>query len=331
MIRVCAGILLVAFGQTCWAKLPKLNIDIEQTTISGLSSGGYMATQLHYAHSEWITGVGIIAAGPYLCADGDIKLALSRCVNSAGDGVPLERLKEKTDQWRSAGKLAPLTSFENDKVWLFHGSKDEKLVAAVNDLLMVQYQQLLTEEAVSYIDNKPFAHHFPTPEYGIQCASSQAPFLGNCKYDAAGKMLTYLYDGLSAPSPGTAGKLLQFNQHDLAGESADSLAEEGYLYIPQNCQQGESCKLHISFHGCNQNAQAVDSAYAKHTGLNNWADTNNLVVLYPQTKKSLFMPLNPQACWDWWGYTGEDYANKSGPQIEAIKRMAYAISGKTEE
>lgn len=331
MTRLTFATLLLSLNMSSWASLPELNIDIKHTTVSGLSSGGYMATQLHYAHSEWITGAGIIAAGPYLCADGDIKLALSRCVNSAGDGVPLDELHKVISEGQKEGKLAPDAAFEGDKVWLFNGNKDNKVIADVNNLLSTQYQSLLSAEAVRYIQDKPFGHHFPTLQNGSACGESQSPFLGNCNYDAAGKMLNFLHDNLAPRSANPTGVTQQFNQQEVAGSSADSLAELGYAYIPQSCMDGEPCKLHISLHGCNQNAQAVELAYVQNTGLNNWADNNHLVVLYPQTKKSLFMPLNPQACWDWWGYTGEDYANKAGAQIEAVKRMAFALAGNSKE
>ena len=47
-------------------------------------------------------------------------------------------------------------------------------------------------------------------------------------------------------------------------------------------------------------------------------DDNQLVVIYPQTRKSLIMPMNPQGCWDWWGYTSDAYATSEGPQIKAV-------------
>ena len=37
-----------------------LNYDPNNVTVSGLSSGGYMATQMHIAHSDSIHGVRII-------------------------------------------------------------------------------------------------------------------------------------------------------------------------------------------------------------------------------------------------------------------------------
>jgi len=38
-------------------------VDSSQITVSGISSGGMMAQQFHYAHSSELRGVGIFAAG----------------------------------------------------------------------------------------------------------------------------------------------------------------------------------------------------------------------------------------------------------------------------
>lgn len=54
------------------AQSAQLNLKTDSITVSGLSSGGYMANQLHLAYSDWVKGVGILAAGPYYCAQGDI-------------------------------------------------------------------------------------------------------------------------------------------------------------------------------------------------------------------------------------------------------------------
>ncbi|HCF79113.1 MAG TPA: hypothetical protein DER52_05440, partial [Glaciecola sp.] len=69
----------------------------------------------------------------------------------------------------------------------------------------------------------------------------------------------------------------------IAGETANTIADDGYIYIPQSCAQGDTCRLHVSFHGCNQNASAIGMDYIEDTGLNEWADSNNLIILYPQT------------------------------------------------
>ena len=64
---------------------------------------------------------------------------------------------------------------------------------------------------------------------------------------------------------------------------------------------------------------------ARQAGYNRWADANRIVVLYPQADKSLFWPVNPRGCWDWWGYSGADYASRGGAQLSAVHRMLAAL------
>jgi len=57
-------------------------------------------------------------------------------------------------------------------------------------------------------------------------------------------------------------------------------------------------------------------------GINQWADINHLVVLYPQTIATGSTGSNPQGCWDWWGYLNDpDHALRSGPQMQTLYRM----------
>jgi len=41
-------------------------------------------------------------------------------------------------------------------------------------------------------------------------------------------------------------------------------------------------------------------------------------VLYPQAMANT---LNPEGCWDWWGYTGVDYCTYYAPQMATVKNM----------
>ena len=57
--------------------LPALNIDPAATSVSGLSSGGVMAAQLHVAYSgTFRAGAAVLAGGPYYCAQGTLATAL---------------------------------------------------------------------------------------------------------------------------------------------------------------------------------------------------------------------------------------------------------------
>jgi len=103
--------------------------------------------------------------------------------------------------------------------------------------------------------------------------------------------------------------------------SSISMDNHAYVYVPTACQQqNNTCKLHVSFHGCLQGFEEVGQIYVLHAGLNRWAESNNIIVLYPQAVLSIF-PVNPEGCWDWWGYTNGNYANKYGLQLATIKNM----------
>jgi len=75
-------------------------------------------------------------------------------------------------------------------------------------------------------------------------------------------------------------------------------------------------------HGCKQNYTDVGDQYVKKTGYNRWADTNNIVLIYPQTSTAA-----TNSCWDWWGYDNANYAKKSGPQMAALKAMVDRVTG----
>ena len=75
-------------------ELPRLNILPGSLTVSGVSAGGYMATQYQVAYSKDVIGAGIIGAGPWLCAQGMITRAINDCTGGAPAGPderPLDR------------------------------------------------------------------------------------------------------------------------------------------------------------------------------------------------------------------------------------------------
>lgn len=101
----------------------------------------------------------------------------------------------------------------------------------------------------------------------------------------------------------------------------------GYVFVPAQCAAMEPCTLHVSFHGCEQGYDSVGTDYVTNTGFNKWADTNNIIVLYPQAVSSSSNPSNPNGCWDWWGYnTASNYDTKTGSQMSAIYSMMQLIA-----
>lgn len=328
-VTMLGGTFIVAMLSTTplanAAAMPKLKL-APQLTVSGLSSGGYMAAQFHLAYSSQVQGAGIIAAGPVYCAANSLSVAFTHCLNKTDSQPDLATAKTYLLAQQQLGAIDDMANLKDDKVWLFHGTKDATVAAVVSDALATQYQGLVEAANLRYINDQSMAHHFPTTNtQGTDCLVSEAPFLGNCQYDAAGLMLQHILPDIKPKSTTASGSLVQIDQHQLAAGAKGQLAQTGYLYVPKSCSEGQECQLHVSFHGCKQYAGAVGDAYAKGTGLNEYADTNHLVILYPQTDKSAMAPFNPNGCWDWWGYSGENYATKHGPQMAAVKQLIDAL------
>ena len=113
-----------------------------------------------------------------------------------------------------------------------------------------------------------------------------------------------------------------FDQNLFRPDGEDAfLADEGFLYTPKQCLEGTRCGAVFAFHGCEQNADTLGQRFVEDIGLKRWADVYDLVLIYPQTRAS-FMPLNPKACWDWWGYSGADYDTRDGKQLKWLANLA---------
>lgn len=312
----------LSLGSSTEQRLPPLNLTTT-ITVSGLSSGAYMAGQYHQAFAEDITGVAMLAGGPVYCAENNLQQALSHCLASPQSNPDLAAIELALTELREQGLLAPITALANSRVWIFSGSADQSVSPKVSAALAKQYANWLPQAQLHVVTDQPFAHHFPTDEADLTaCDKSESPYIASCDYDAAGKLLSHLLGKPLTRAQQFNGQLYKLNQHQLAPASQGHLAEFGYAYLPADCQQGRQCQLHLSFHGCRQDASQIGEAYVTKTGLNAYADSNQLVVLYPQVEKSV---LNPLGCWDWWGYSGANYITKNGPQLKAVKQLVDAL------
>jgi len=186
----------------------------------------------------------------------------------------------------------------------------------VHDAAGSIYAEFIPAEQIERVDDVPAGHVFPTDGRGNGCTELTPPFVGDCGYDAAGELLKQLYPGLHAPQAKAQAELLQVA---LPGAGEAELMETAYLFVPPGCSDGaEACPLHLVLHGCAQSVESVGTEFIELSGYLDWAEANDIVVAFPQVEKSLVAPLNPHGCWDWWGYTGDDYATRSGKQMKVL-------------
>jgi poly(3-hydroxybutyrate) depolymerase len=348
-IALAAALVAVAFlvsqcergGDAPTGGLPSLGATIGGTTVSGISSGAYMAGQFQIAHSSIVQGAAIIAGGPYGCAESafagmvvgpaatmlNASKAGTGCMQNgmALWGVPnAGLLAGKTEQLARDNAIDPIESLTSGRVYLFSGKEDRTVVPAIVASANEFYRKVGVPSAnIKYVSDLPAGHGFVTEAEGQACARSGEPYVVDCDYDQAKELLTHLYGPLSAASAAPAGAFSKFSQRAFAGDRGEhGLSDTGTVYVPAACGQ-KTCRVHIAFHGCAQNEDAVGDAFIKKTGFSRWADTNRLIVLFPQTEANA---VNPQGCWDWWGYTGRDYLTKNAPQIRAVYLMLQQLA-----
>ena len=179
------------------------------------------------------------------------------------------------------------------------------------------------EGSVTLVE-KEGGHAFLTETEGTACGLSQEPYVSDCDYDQAKAILEWIYGSpLAEPSPSPTGKFVTFDQSDFNNGVPNGLAAEGVVYVPEDCVTHPGCRLHIALHGCEQSREKVGDAFIEKTGFARYADTNRLVVLFPQIVGSV---VNPDGCWDWWGYSDIDYLGKDAPQIKAVWAMAERLA-----
>lgn len=341
LIAICLSSALLAITLGCTEEkhpdLPALSADITATSVSGISSGAYMAGQFQIAHSSVVVGAAIIAGGPYGCAQsvfsdimmgpGVAFLNLPKAINGcmlntlAAWGVPdVERLAEKTRNLAKAGRIDAVEHLLNDRVYLFSGSNDRTVVPAIVTSAFQYYKLLgLPDDHLAFVSDIPAGHAFVTASEGSACEVTAKPYVVDCDYDQAGAVLAHIYGPLQPRSETPSGTFVTFDQRPFFQAITNhDMADEGVAYIPSSCAASATCRVHIAFHGCAQNVAASGDAFVRETGYANWADANALIVLFPQAAAS---PMNPQGCWDWWGFTGPDYLTKNAAQIRIVFRM----------
>ncbi len=317
--------------------LPKLGTELGATSVSGLSSGAYMAGQLHVAHSKDIVGAGVVAGGPYACAENPAALifpfwptamaqnasqAAFKCMKTYWGPPDGEALAGRAKALAEAGKIDPLDGLKADNVYLFSGNDDQTVTRPVVQEAARFYKAAGVNEGNLTLVEGDGGHAFITEEGGAACGISAAPYVTDCDYDQAKAILGWIYGPLAEPPAEPQGRFVVFGQGEFAGSGA-GLAAEGMVYIPKACESEPGCRVHVALHGCDQAREKVGDTFVKESGFARVADANRLVVLFPQVSAS---STNPQGCWDWWGYTGLDFLGKDAPQIAAIWAMVERLA-----
>jgi hypothetical protein len=166
------------------AALGAYNAPLHETSISGISSGAYMAVQFATAWSSVIKGVGVIAGGPYGCSGGSGATALSTCMMGQPE-ADVRSLYKLGDDLAAKGRIDNPANVVNQKIYLFGGYNDAVVHRPVTNWLDTLYEKRLSESVgnLFYQTSIGAGHAQVTLAYGGTCAANSGAYINNCHYD----------------------------------------------------------------------------------------------------------------------------------------------------
>ncbi|UXY16353.1 poly(3-hydroxybutyrate) depolymerase [Chitiniphilus purpureus] len=335
-----AALVLSALAQAETAQpLPRLGTDLSQSSVSGLSSGAFMATQFEVAYSSTVIGAGIVAGGPFYCAGLGgfpgpgrfLANATTRCLNPRGPAPDGASALALARQFAAAGDIDDPANLRKHRVYIFTGAADR----IVRSRVVAQTQRFYVAAGVSpgqlrYVSHPGAGHALLTRNRAdLACDANAAPNLNNCGFIQSHDILRHLYGRLQPPAAKAGGRLIAFDQRPFtAGRPDAGMADTGYAYLPAACASAQ-CRVHVVFHGCGQGAAVLRDRFYRTTGYNELADSNRIVVLYPQVQAD--RRRNPNGCWDFWGYTDVDprkprFHTRPAPQMAAVMAMLQRLA-----
>lgn len=355
---------MMAGDNSAIVPLGKYLIEPGKSSISGLSSGAFMTVQLHLAHSSRFCGAGIVAGGPFRCAEsfraaaflaedafeqGAVYICMNPLVPRTAPNA--ERLARLAHETAYSGEIDDIANLADHRVYIFTGSEDTVVSSEVVARTRQFYELLgVNPSRIAYHDTVLAGHSIITdhPE-DSPLSTNQPPWLNNGGFMQSHSILRHIHDNLHPPADRPSGRLLRFDQTEFFGKEARaSMSPFGYAYVPRAVEEGVQARVHIALHGCKQGYNHVNFVYGRPdianqppygnryfttTGYNNIADSNNIIVLYPQVQgQDDNAAQNPDGCWDWWGYTSPnperpDYYSRDAIQIKAIHGMLSRLGG----
>lgn len=256
--------------------------------------------------------------------------------------------------FESKNLIAPTSNIANQRVLIYQGQDDEVVRVGMAEKIKEFYTRYGVSENSLKVIIQSGNHNFPTDRTdGIDCQKAKVPYIGNCKLDLAGEILQHML-----ARPLVRGVMKPENLYRIVQKKAPpSIASYGYLYANEACLENpDSCDLHVALHGC-QMSDSFDMdfqkwyqakvlltrvlgvpsfelgakeskmgalTFATKSGYADYAEAteNHVMILFPQTQiTSENYPANPNGCWDWYGWTGGNYATKKG--VESSWLMSY--------
>jgi hypothetical protein len=302
------------------------NVDPSQVSVSGQGSGAHMAIQIGIAHSSRIMGVGAFSPLAYDCnRRGTAYNYLCAAVGTSEVPGLAESMRNL-----SGREIDAVENLARQRIYAFAGVNDSGRWMSRAEKAVTLYKQFVPSLNIRYDDALQAGDTLPTnfdhplsSSMAWNCATFTAP-LANCGFDGAGAMLNWIYGPLNPRTDAQPdGALLAIDQGEFVARNR-GMDEVAFLYVPKTCASGATCRLHVFLHACAQSFyQRKDTLFADYSGHTRWAETNGIVILFPQTYAD---NVYEDGCWDTFERYDEQFDQKGGTQIEAVMAMVARIT-----
>lgn len=235
-IHIKAIVALIIFCQLSMslASDQQLNSPTDNTqkfSISGISSGGFMAVQMATIFSNNFLGVGSVAGGFFYCAKNGLQeqiLAGQRSLLGVNNLLLFEPTGQINSQslqpefrpsvnnpiFMSVGlcmgnpqlttlpslsqfvfdqSIEPLDHFKKLQVYIYNGKNDSIVKNSMIQKLVDFYNKNGIEKKQIKVVQSKGGHNFPTSKSGLNsCLDQKVPYVSSCRYDAASDILSHL-------------------------------------------------------------------------------------------------------------------------------------------
>ncbi|GAB5354120.1 hypothetical protein AAMO2058_000092300 [Amorphochlora amoebiformis] len=335
-------------------QVPRLRIDPKGVLTTGCSNGADFAAQFHVAFSSLVSGTCVFSGQPYRCAttrfpndyllpqtnessvpncvgcpEGQT-LIYDHCKNKPWWVVP-EMLSDVAVTYAKAQEIEDVSNLKDDNIFLFRGSHDKCYLDGSMENVRQFYTNLtVPEDQIKLVNNLPFPHTLPL---------NSTPYSGHTEpagYDGPGKCMDWVFfqGKREWPTEFNWSNVYEFDQMPYIDDYNAGLQDTGFLYIPKGCSVNGSvplCRLIIYFQACGCGGVANDIIQ----GFGPWAESNNVVVISPCTRKgsnnsSRTHPGSSEiarGCLDAYGQLGADYATSDGIHMRIFRKILRQLTG----
>jgi len=229
------------------------------------------------------------------------------------------------------GKIDDPSNLRHTPVILFNGRNDNMVYKKVMVETHAQLSEFIDEDKIT-TNFQTTAGHVWSIDHG-RCRCGQCPYgafenldccqVNNCAYDLSGDFMRATYGKSVQPRVVASSTLYWINQWEYwtAGRPENSTVMEWMIaYVPKSCEASpSSCKLHVNYHGCVTPTWRGRILWTQSIDLNEYAESNGMVVLYPQAQGS---ERSGEGCWNWEAY-GDDanFDTREGKQLGMVARI----------